>query len=446
MKHRIVMTLPIGVISVVSLLLMHTMLNDGMLDDLIGIHQNNVNGEAHLEDMSREDVVISYRWKSHPFWNKGMAQFCDLVRRRLNETEKYENEQKSSHQDVSVELKISCRDPFKVFGLGTGNIVMAVYGLRLTAASLGVGFTFRCQEDEITTTSLGQMKNSFKNYTQMYTEDVLPWLQGEFQPPQKHNNPLSFSPYKPPIPSTSKTCRGFGRHPLHYMAGAMREDFRNMALKLVGSTTSERHNQDQYANDHPNKKIKPLVFNVTIDDVAIHFRCGDVLGIDTDTYGFIRFDSYRNNISPDASTIGIITQSFDGKENREQDRQFVIFCQELVGSLVTYIQGHFPKAIVSVRNVQETPALAYARLVLANQTFAGMSTFSIFPAIASFGTSYIQTTRLSYFVKPIEGVYSGVTMINGSILTSKQMRNLGSFEESIAWLKSDDDHTTRILS
>jgi len=59
--------------------------------------------------------------------------------------------------------------------------------------------------------------------------------------------------------------------------------------------------------------------------------------------------------------------------------------------LVTFLQREFPRAVVRVHNdPDETIALTYARMIMANQTFAVMSTFALFPAIANFGMGYIK--------------------------------------------------------
>lgn len=254
------------------------------------------------------------------------------------------------------------------------------------------------------------------------------------------------------------------------MIGAMRKDFRNMALQLVGLTPAvcqnflqqqqqhqlvgydyppfvikqctDRNNKNYVDNSVAKKRkqpFEPLLSNVTIDDVAIHFRCGDVIGINTDTYGLIRFDFYRDNISISATTIGIITQSFQIKQNREVDGYFVAPCQALTESLVEYLQSYFPDAVVRIRNQDETPALSYARLILAKQAFAGISTFSVFPALASFGIAYIPSnTKFSYFVPPLllqKSKVNGIQMRNVSVLTSNQIKhNFTNIDGVILWL------------
>jgi hypothetical protein len=61
-----------------------------------------------------------------------------------------------------------------------------------------------------------------------------------------------------------------------------------------------------------------------------------------------------------------------------------------VGALVDYIDRRHPHARISVHNgPNETIALAYARMIMANQTVVGISTFGVFPALSTFGTGYL---------------------------------------------------------
>ena len=203
------------------------------------------------------------------------------------------------------------------------------------------------------------------------------------------------------------------------MTNAMRLDLRTMAVNLLGDTkVPEAVGYQKFFSE-------PIISHADLDEVAIHLRCGDVFLIKTDSYGIIGYDVYRKQVSPQAKSIGIITQSFDPKLNRDRDRYTTRVCMNLTAVLGRYLHTHFPNATISVRNNKnETPATAYSRLVLANQSFSGLSTFSIFPAIASFGTSYIPKGRSSYFCPAIEKQYDNVKMIDGEVLTSNRIRTL----------------------
>lgn len=111
-------------------------------------------------------------------------------------------------------------------------------------------------------------------------------------------------------------------------------------------------------------------------------------------FAFLKFSGYARHISPEALTIGIITQPFDvGSHARaiDVDQDIPDRCRIVVYSLVQYIEERHPNARVRIRNgIDETIALSFARMVMANQTINGISSFSVMPTIATFGTGYIR--------------------------------------------------------
>jgi hypothetical protein len=56
------------------------------------------------------------------------------------------------------------------------------------------------------------------------------------------------------------------------------------------------------------------------------------------------------------------------------------------------LEQHFPKAIVSIRNDDPIP-LSFIRLMAANVTIIGLSTFSAFPTVAGYGVNYFERGR-----------------------------------------------------
>ena len=55
-----------------------------------------------------------------------------------------------------------------------------------------------------------------------------------------------------------------------------------------------------------------------------------------------------------------------------------------------YIQSKLPDARVTIRNDgSETIPMTYVRIVAANWSFCGSSTFCLYPALATYGESYI---------------------------------------------------------
>jgi hypothetical protein len=149
---------------------------------------------------------------------------------------------------------------------------------------------------------------------------------------------------------------------------------------------------------------------IEFDDAIIHFRCGDVLSTRSLTYGFMTFHGYSRHLSPHVRTIGILTQPFGRQPNETimtesfvgqqrnldaADANQTQRCGTLVFAFVDFLKEQFPNATVSIRNdPSETIALAYTRMVLANQTVSCMTTFSVFPIVGTFGTGY--------FLRPIQ--------------------------------------------
>jgi hypothetical protein len=113
----------------------------------------------------------------------------------------------------------------------------------------------------------------------------------------------------------------------------------------------------------------------------------------------MKFSFFSRIISLEARSIGIVTQPFkgqkrgtDGKQKNEQR------CKIVVHALMDYLQDKFPNARISLRNnPSENIALSYARMIMANQTIAGVSSFPLVPAMATFGYGYIR--------KPTSGVF-----------------------------------------
>jgi hypothetical protein len=51
-------------------------------------------------------------------------------------------------------------------------------------------------------------------------------------------------------------------------------------------------------------------FATSLDDAVIHFRCGDLMNSGHGEFDFLTFKGYTRYISPEARTIGILTQPF----------------------------------------------------------------------------------------------------------------------------------------
>ena len=96
------------------------------------------------------------------------------------------------------------------------------------------------------------------------------------------------------------------------------------------------------------------------------------------------------HLSPTLKRIGIVTQPFIDNDDDSSDR-----CCILIEDLVKYLQERFSHAIITIHNgPKETTALAYARMIMANQTYGGISSFGIFPVVATFGQGYIRQQHI----------------------------------------------------
>jgi len=265
---------------------------------------------------------------------------------------------------------------------------------------------------------------------------IQPWVSGFF--PAGASMDSSFNMvmpdnYCPPPPQYTDTASENNEHdrelvqsmPLRYMLPLARQDFRRMAVALVGipDPASPIHfavsqfEQEYLLPEAQNPPFSPTpatgnIYRIPIhhyyqngpiypgvefDDVVIHFRCGDVLmGAPGCGFHYVRFAEYARLIAPQAQSIGIVTQAFSlepGVQARKVDKLSTTGdrCRKLVQEgLVAYLQERFPKATISIRNgPNETIPLAFARIIMANQTLAlNPSTFSLFPALATFGMGY----------------------------------------------------------
>lgn len=286
---------------------------------------------------------------------------------------------------VSVNISFGCHEVFQKGNCGTGNFIGLLYSTRLQSLVLrNVDLHFECHDAK------AQKK-----------ELVLPWLTGRFPPRDRefHGSSANLT--------VGQVCRP-GTKPISLMYKEIQYDLRRMAVGLVGILPG--HPSATFADQNlwseqrqptasilqlaiPQRNDRPLFSPVELDDAVIHFRCGDLMVSDDTFYGFLKFSGYTKYISLDARSIGILTQPFEtssqsrpGDSGNEKRRRCRIACL----SLVEYIQERFPSSKIHIHNgPNETIALAYARMVMANQTIVGLSSFGVFPVIASFGTGYI---------------------------------------------------------
>jgi hypothetical protein len=313
--------------------------------------------------------------------------------------------------------------------------------MHIAASAHGADLMFVCHE-----------KNDYDNlfwwtqslpYTIYLKRDLLAQAQQRVQPP----------------PSRSSTCAGMGKIPLQYASDLVTYDLRRMALNIAGPRTSE---MKQYASENPELTIpkhskkqdrlpsKPLHSKMELDSVAIHFRCGDLLGNlnseMNENYGLMPFYVYTSLLTKKDTTIGIVTAPFDPDYLRKQDVHHGPQCQELVERFRDYVQEHAPWAKVSIRNdPTETIPMVLSRLILADRkSICIRSTFCVFATLASFAQQRIFLEGgVSYFISDISD--PGVIRLEQAhtpYMYSHEIHQLG-WNDTMQWLLHDEHWHTQ---
>lgn len=294
-------------------------------------------------------------------------------------------------QSRLVNVTFGCHQIYRSSWYGTGNFISTFYVLRMVAHALGqTDVVLQCVDAE-------EQKKHL----------VLPWLMGIFPRLQPGDPDLDDQP------SIDLVCSGHVTVPMGYRYNDMMFELRRMAIAMVGIPSLDHpsalwsqenlwahdgeghyHGRDYYQLAHPRKDDKPLFPHVELDDAVLHFRCGDIIDSRHGSYGFMKFESYARYISQDVRTIGIVTQPFEASAQQrsvERAQKKLDRCKLVVHAFVQYLHHRFPRAKVSVRNdVEETIALSFARIIMANETVIGISSFGVFPGLTTFGTAYIR--------------------------------------------------------
>jgi hypothetical protein len=320
------------------------------------------------------------------YWSGNL--FCDF--------KKIRSAVSNPNHPITVNVLFGCKELYEQSKLGTGNYINLLYGIRLAAHVYGnVIVNFTCYDANETKQEL-----------------ILPWLMGWF-PARPTNQPSAF-----PV-TFDKLCNSYSSPLLSHMYKEIQYDFRKMAIGLMGVPHAD-HPSARFAEQHlwtknqkesqdsssaksspqiplPHKDDLPLfaIAESDLDDAVLHFRCGDLMDSTSPHYAFMKFSGYSRHISPAAKSIGVLTQPFDNSiaqgrkidaDLKKRDR-----CRVVVHSLVEFIKERYPYADVRIRNsVNDTIALTYARMIMANQTIVGISSFGVIPAIATFGTGYLR--------------------------------------------------------
>jgi hypothetical protein len=327
--------------------------------------------------------------------NIGTYKFCEKMQER--------NE---SQRPTLLKITFGCHDLFSLSGGGTGNWISAFLIVRLAASVLGdVNVEMTCPD-------------AVKEQTNL----IIPWLMGSFPARGGASHVVSDKSESTisnalPMPTIEEACGNYHTCPFGHMLPDIRYELRRMAVALVGvphenhpaAAFAERYlwnpknsndnNDSSFSNNTmelsvPARGESPLVPGVVLDDIVINFRGGDLLNSDHPGYGFMKFSAFSNRIPPNTKSIGIVTQPFDITfQQRGTDATSVKNQKHrvVVMAFVDFLREKFPQARITVHNGRtETIALAYARMVMANQAIVGITSFGVFPAIASFGTGYVR--------------------------------------------------------
>lgn len=344
-------------------------------------------------------IVLQRNVWSVSIWGRGdNNNFCpDLAEGLDKSSRKSRATGKKYHLLMNISYESEAL--YKNANVGQGNWISGMYLMRLMAFQEGVDYMQWCPD------AVANKANH-----------ILPWLNG-YWPARDGNstNPRSF-PWPHLLPPRqwsfesqlcnnykSKSCNGLAE-----MTPFVRYELRRMAIALVG-IPHEGHPSAMWAEKYlwsgletpdcmqlpnPAKEEQPVLPNVELDETTLHFRCEDLMGTNHPSFSFMKFSAFSKRIYEHTRSIGIVTNPFDGGQNRGgagSRRAVKKACKEVALALHSFLAEKFPNARVSLRNgMNETVATAYARLVMANQTIVGASSFGIWPAMASFGRGYIR--------------------------------------------------------
>lgn len=162
--------------------------------------------------------------------------------------------------------------------------------------------------------------------------------------------------------------------PLKLMNPWMNHDLRRIAIAIVGvHPTNSNHASHAFAEKYllPESKLPPfsptpatgsiyrvpiheyyqngpLHPNTQLDDVVIHYRCGDVIAAGWGDFGpfyYPKYEEYVKYISSEVKSIGIVTQPFatgDNIQARHKDHveESGERCKYLVEGLIDYLKTH----------------------------------------------------------------------------------------------------------
>lgn len=363
-----------NLVAVVGILILYTFVSFTNFYSFLNFGRRNDVQDVNIIQL--DPIVFEYEQKDIvPAIHESLMLHHNVLCADLAELEKKPREELPSPPDfpVRIRFRLSCDRLFASNRFGTGNVLRVFYNIRLVARLIGnVEVMMECTDATATKSGL-----------------VFPWLMGTFAASRSDNSTRIAA-------SLEDACERFQPKTVHIIEDAIKYELRRMALSMVGVPHAEHPAGRFVVEDSRENELQvpmtesPLFPDAEIDDVAIHFRCGDIIERRSHPkYSYVRWIALARLISPEARSIGIITQPFKG-QTRNVDRPIRSRCPRLVKAMQTYLRKKFPRAKVNLRNsADESVALAFTRLIMANQSLAGgVSTFYTMPFYASFGTTY----------------------------------------------------------
>lgn len=387
-----------------------------------------------------------YRWFIRPdnqdFHQIPYRQLCHWRNRKISQQQGYTpmgqwqpqltlaGNVPSHNATILLQVQFDCYRTMKESPFGTGNWVQMLLLLRHAVLATVIPEEEIPVQMDVQLTCVDETSESSHKVSL-----VMPWLMGHFSSNQTIRLLKRHFWKHVPNEEMNLDCHtwGWGDTPVGWMLPFIQQDLRRMAISLMGLPNDTSHpahewyrqNQHTWAPSHPDRSYYrrpaqlgrdtdnfPLIPNVELDDVVIHFRCGDTMVAKETYFRFLKFKEYASRIDPSVKSIGIVTQSFgpsaeadsimdEQARARDQDDIYrVNVCRAVVHRFVGYLQQKFPDARIRIHNGKfESVALAFARLIMAKkQAFAYPdSSFSVYPVLATFGTGFhMKPTRSPY--------------------------------------------------
>ena len=273
---------------------------------------------------------------------------------------------------------------------GVGNGLMEYYSIVLAGLAAGLNVLNGCSDP---------------NMVQSYGLDI---IATQVSPPVALTWEEACDMQSCEAPGYPGTCRNH----INNVAGVIRRDFQSFA-KAWQST-------------HPSTEI---------DDVSIHWRCGDILTFPMSEYGFVQYETYADAIESSLTqagrnsqkiSIGIISAPLDSDRCRKFDCKAIDKCKQLLDDVISYLQGRFPEAIINARNDSTEDILSsFARMVASDVVICGPSTFCILPTISSEGqAAIVQSDKLYPWTNALAKVQENIKIISDPFIPSTEARSL----------------------